>query len=112
MSLEMIRDMSREAAEVAATEGMVPFMVTSEDLDDWRKWGMGEQRFPFPNLGDHRPKGYEMTEEIMVDSSGMGSPGEPALTVPQLLDRLKPGMGYGITSTGQFQLYLGEFRKV
>ena len=63
-------------------------------------------------------KGYELIEELFVDSSGFGAPDEPALTYQQLLTRLRElvtehGPLYStITSVGQFQVYLGLFKKV
>jgi hypothetical protein len=40
------------------------------------------------------------------------TPGEPALTQGQFIDRMKPGMGYAVIEEGQFQVYVGEFKKL
>ncbi len=64
-----------------------------------------------PNLGDYVPKGWELVEEYFVDSSGFGSTDAPALTVDQFKAKTKAGFGYAIIEEGQFQLYVGEFKK-
>jgi hypothetical protein len=100
--------MSAEQAAMAAEANLTPYTVEQEDIDDWKS-GARRLRFPFPNIGDYRPDGWELVETLFVDKSGFGSPSEPALTIEQLLDRLVAGKGYAIIEEGQFQLYLGEF---
>ena len=56
--------------------------------------------------------GYELINTYFVDNSGFGSDSEPALTVSSFLDKVKQGMHYVITSIGQFQIYIGEYKKV
>lgn len=112
MSPSTIRTIQQEAAEKAATERRIPFVYW--DGDDLAP------PFPFPNLGDYTPKGWERTDHFMVDSSGFGSPGEPALTTDQLVDKIKdtitknPGktIGWAVIEVGQFQVVLGQFEKV
>jgi len=82
-----------------------PYLFKKEDRDHFPP-------FPFPNIGDFRPKGWELTESYFVDSSGFGSDNEPALTVRQFLKKLQDGFGYAIIEEGQFQVYVGEFKKV
>lgn len=113
MGLDTIRSMSREAALKSARDNNEPFLVEQEDIEDWKvAFEAGRLRFPFPNIGDYRPDGWELGEELFVDSSGFGREDEPALTIEQLLDKLQSGKGYAITEVGQFQLYVGEFEKV
>ncbi len=121
MSLDTIRSMSRERAEAAATKGLIPFMVETEDLEDWRAtMEMGRlPSLPFPNIGDLDPAGWETVLDgdgdavsLFVDKTGMGSLGESALTLQQFIDALEPGYGYAIVSEGQFQIYIGKFSKV
>jgi len=64
-----------------------------------------------PNFGDYRPKGFEETDILFVDSSGFGQPGESALTISQFIDKIKPGYGYAIVDVGQFQIHIAEFKK-
>ena len=72
--------------------------------------------FPFPFLGDYVPPGWTKTdEEWFVDSSGFGQESEPALTVVAFKKVLAeyvhdfPGRGFGITSAGQFQVYVAAY---
>ena len=115
MSLTAIKEQNREAAAIAAAEGMTPFVYAEKS----------EVReifpLPFPFLGDHRPEGWELAEEHFADSSGFGSRSEPALTAEQLLALIEEKIedahlggyqvGWAIIEAGQFQLYVGEFHK-
>lgn len=65
-----------------------------------------------PNIGDNIPLGYEKVKEYFVDNSGFGTRGEPAYTFNCFLNEVKAGYYYAITSVGQFQVYIGEFRKI
>ncbi len=62
-------------------------------------------------------KGYTYIENLFIDSSGWGSPSEPALTGPQLENELRRIIAeHGpvtvkITSAGQFQVNMGVFKK-
>jgi hypothetical protein len=55
----------------------------------------------------------DMIENMMVDSSGFGAPGELAYTQDQFSDRLQEiieehgPIQIGMTSQGQFQVYVG-----
>lgn len=61
--------------------------------------------------------GYELVDELFVDSSGFGQDGEAALTTGQLEQRLKHLLAeHGtlhafITGAGMFQVYIGLFTK-
>ena len=105
MSLSLINGMSRQQARKAAREGKHPFMLWPGDKEKMPP-------FPFPNIGSYRPKGWELVDTLFCDSSGMGSESEPALTVHQLIDALEPGFGYAIIEEGQFQVYVGKFKKL
>ena len=62
-------------------------------------------------------KGYELIKNLFVDSSGFGSPDEPAMTASQFINELtaiikKYGMVYAtITGVGKFQVYVGLFTR-
>lgn len=62
-------------------------------------------------------KGYELIEECFVDNSGLGTENEPALTKTGFQNRMvylidKHGtLTAKITSVGQFQVYVGFFKK-
>ena len=121
MSLQLIQQVSRDAAVKAAKQNKVPFTVEAEDLAAWRKGWLGgtarQKPFPFPFLGDYVPDGWRCTERtsLFVDSSGWGRDGEAALSIRQLLmgpGGLSVGKAYAIIEAGQFQLHLGEYEKV
>ena len=109
MSLSQIHSESRKAAAKAARQGKRPFMVEAEDLSDWKAGKF--TTLPFPFLGDFVPKGWEVTAEYFVDSSGFGREDEPALTIRQFINKLQVGHGYAITQAGQFQVYISEYQK-
>ncbi len=67
--------------------------------------------FMAPDIEDQRPKKYELTEELLVDSSGFGGEEELALTADQFLAKVKAGLGYAIIGKGQFQVMVGVFKK-
>jgi hypothetical protein len=101
-SLATIQQMSAKAARKAKASGKKPALFQK---------GMDALQFcrSIPNLGGYTPKGYMLFTTYMVDSSGMGSSDEPALTISQFCDSLKDDVYYGIIETGQFQIVMGEF---
>lgn len=118
-----IRDMQAKAAREAARKGRKPYVLfNAEEVDRFPP-------FPFPFIGTHMPKGWEtVTGEdgdeltLFVDTSGFGSDTEPALSPRQLKEELKQLLaqaaakgdtyGFALVSVGQFQAYLGVYRKV
>lgn len=113
MSLEAIRELSDEAAERAAKEGLVPYVLESPaEVERFLQRGS----FPFPFLGGYVPEGWSETEQSwFCDSSGYGRSDEPALSVNQFCHALRsyaqehPTHGYAITQTGQFQVYVSAY---
>ena len=63
-------------------------------------------------IEDNDKPGLEKVNEYFVDSSGFGSSSEPALTANAFLAQVKANRYYGITSQGQFQVYISEYEKV
>jgi hypothetical protein len=110
MGLSEIRHLSREAAREASKVKKTPYVPFDEEEIKNRK-------FWIPNLGDYVPKGWKEVERLFCDKSGWGSPGELALTIDQLQDKMlkyyKEGKtyGYGMVEEGQFQCYVGVFEK-
>ena len=111
MSLETIRALSRKAARDSARKGQLPYMVWPEDLETWKATIAAGRlpSLPFPFIGSRNPRGYKKVEEYFVDSSGFGQEGEPALTIAQLVNRIKVNHAYAITETGQFQVRISEY---
>lgn len=111
MDLETIKAMAMEAAEAASQMDAQPFVwFNTEEVEE-------ANHFPFPFLGTYVPEGWEEVDRHFVDSSGLGAPDEPALTVGQFKDltiqRMTeyPGTGWAVVEAGQFQVYVGEFRR-
>jgi hypothetical protein len=111
MSLSAIHDLAQEQARLAAKAKKLPFTVEQEDIDGWRALWQNTKhlRFPFPNLGNYRPRGWELTDSLFCDKlGGWGSDGRSA-GIGEILDWLKVNRAYAIIEEGQFQLVLGEF---
>ena len=106
MSLGTIREISRTAAAKAARARKVPLMVEAEDMRDLARH-LG--RIPF--LGAYVPNGWAQVNNYFVDNSGFGQVGEAALTAEEFYAAVKPGYGYAIIESGQFQVYIGQFKK-
>ncbi len=133
MDLSTINALSREAAERAAEENSMPFVLTQQDLDAAQSGDLTS--IMFPNLGDHVPDGWKRVDlrpwfpednygphgvyytdadgagAFFCDKSGWGRPGEAALTMSELFEVLRPGFGYGMVEEGQFQCKLGAFER-
>lgn len=115
-SPEYLQQLSRDAAKKAARANKKPYVIFNrEEIDSYPP-------FPFPNLGDHRPKGWTKREDdLFVDASGFGAEGEPALTVGQFMSALRrltaeaakesKTIGFAIVQEGQFQAYVGVFER-
>ena len=104
---EIVRDATREAEE----EGLEPLYMSPGMLKAMRAGG---EIYPLPFLGDHVPTGWERTErdEYFCDSTGMGHPGERALTMEQMFEAMEPGYGYAVTEHGQFQCYVAQYQEI
>lgn len=115
MSPEVIRDLADDAARKAARLNKRPYAIFDEaELARFAKQG----KLPFPFIGSYLPPGYEKCGEWFVDASGFGAEDEPAMTrravFVELEEHMKQGnlYCYAITEAGQFQVYIGIFRKV
>jgi len=102
MGLNEIKRMNKEAMGKAEKENKQPY-VAKADGDE------GVRNAPY--IGNYLPNGWKPTEEYFVDSSGLGSPDELAMTFGQFLEKVKEGHGYAISETGQFQVYIQEFER-
>ena len=110
--LEVIEYLNRQAGKTARKRRAAPFVPAGpENVENWPP-------FPFPNLGDFNPPGWEQTQSWFCDKTGWGRSDELALTWEQLKKRLQcyimenPTHGFAITEEGQFQLYVTAFRPV
>lgn len=134
MGLEQIIAMNRAAARRSAREHILPLVVSREDLETDLMLKRRLRAIPF--IGDRRPRGWKLLNAsamlgsnhgcvpfgiwrkdayhfIEVDSSGLGTPGEIALTFEEFLEAVRkigPGYGYAMVEQGQFQVVIGVFR--
>tara|TARA_Y100000310_G_scaffold85340_1_gene82189 strand:+ start:1111 stop:1461 length:351 start_codon:yes stop_codon:yes gene_type:complete len=113
--LETIKAMNREAGEKAREQGLEPFHLEHESQLDLMP------PFPFPNIGDKSAEvseQHEHIEDLFCDKGGWGADDEPALTIAQLVGKLRAllrenqetGLRLAIIEEGQFQLYIGVWR--
>lgn len=102
-SLETIKRLSREAGENAAENNLEPLIAICNGSIECKQ---------VPDLGDCRPDGWDLVDTLFVDASGFGSKNEAALTINQFMQKVKKDYGYAIIETGQFQLYIGVFKRV
>ena len=122
MSLQTIRDLSAEQAELAAQENLVPFCFWNTDIEaaiaDIESGNVPESIRRLPNLGDHVPPGYELVDTHFVDThfvdacllGGLWDAGGPALSIGEFVTKkLNNAHCYAIVSAGQFQVHIGEF---
>jgi len=100
--LATIEKMQMEAIKKARQDGKVLYFAL-KDKD--------EGVFKCPAC-PKKIKGYTLFNSYFVDNSGFGSDDEPALTPARFLDKVKEGFYYSIISQGQFQVYIGEFKKL
>jgi hypothetical protein len=100
-----------ELAESGQGRGLEPKRIGPEDTLQYEVRGI-------PRIApEHLAEGFEELAEYFVDSSGFGSPGELALTQGQFLEQAEAliaehgGAYFCITSAGQFQVYVGAYRR-
>jgi hypothetical protein len=128
MDLASLEYVNRRATARAAKAKRVPLMVDQRDIDAAKRGDLSGVQIPYidgrtprgwrrvdiskwyPNPTDCRGKVYGR-ETFFVDKSGLGAPGEPALTFGEFLEVMRPGYGYAVTEEGPFQVYVGVFER-
>ena len=127
MDLQTIRALAQEIGRDAERIGKQPRVLTASEIVHAKR-GNVHAVSAIPALGDFLPKGWarvSLKAEAkdrgvhLDDNDGFGayfvSKGwsvrgrEPALSVDEFVDRLKPGLGYAIVEEGQFQIKIGAF---
>lgn len=88
----------------------IPFLGKNNDEDDTPFVPEGWKRVDAPDAPRHMgcTDGY-----LFVDASGMGSRGEPALTVDEFVDYVydHKELGFGIVEAGQFQVVMATYER-
>lgn len=112
MGIETIRQMNAERAAEAAERGLKPYVFDGVAEVD------ALTSFPFPHIGDHRPEDWTYVHKHFVDATGLGHDDEPALSASQFkrlirksVEKNGSNVGFAIIEAGQFQVYVGEFRR-
>jgi hypothetical protein len=114
LSYTAIRELAQDAARAAQDAGTRP--ASTADPEFLHKLLTDTLEVPF--LGEYVPEGWVKSDldDLFVDSSGWGSPGEPALTLDAFKEKLagyaKTGdtYGFGVSQAGQFQVYVSIYR--
>lgn len=113
--LHTIHELNKRAQERAQELGLEPHIIKKEvEL-------LSMPPFPFPNIGADEveaDKRWERIDTLFVDSTGHGADDEPALTIDQLVEKLRElirankdtGIRCAIIEEGQFQLYIGVWK--
>lgn len=110
-----IRLLADEATERAKVSNLRPATLT-EVVQNFKT----SRRFNIPFLGDHIPDGWERLEqEIFVDTTGCGKPGDPAITqfdffmrtADLLKDANTDAYGYAVIEQGQTQALIATYRR-
>ncbi len=110
MDLRTIKAMADEAARKAARTGREPYAFF--DASD-----VAEAAKSLPFLGPYTPKGYRLHADMLVDSSGVGAPGERALTFEAFCAHVRADIAdgnryhYAIRQAGEFQVHVGVYER-
>jgi hypothetical protein len=136
MDIETIVALNKEQGRKSKRNAIKPVRFEEEDIEQ-AKEGSVTPLQKIVNLGDHVPKGWKRFNTktiadklnlpfswkildnggLFVDSSGLGSDNEPALSVKQFLQMIsklydfKKDLGFAICSEGQFQLTVGVYEE-
>jgi hypothetical protein len=101
--------MQLQAARRARRTGKAPALCQDWDTRD------EESRLAFlrniPNLGDYVAPGWKPLQDFFVSKIDEYSDGR-SLGSRDLAAALKPGLGYGITQEGEFQVYVTSFQRL
>ena len=109
LSSEQIVSMAEDQGKKAKRHGLKPYPIKHLDVDTL-------QSFPFPNIGNYKPSGWELVDYKTCDKTGWGEEYEPALTVRGLkqwikdLQKADDNFAMAIIEEGEFQVVIGLFK--
>tara|TARA_R100000306_G_C4251964_1_gene80891 strand:- start:35 stop:394 length:360 start_codon:yes stop_codon:yes gene_type:complete len=110
MGIEHILALADEQAALASRRKTKPMRIPRT----WAKYTKTERVEKIgkiPNIGNYVHPDWERVDHFMVDKTGIDDSG-PALSLDQLIERVKLRHGYAIIEEGQFQLVVGEFEHI
>jgi len=118
-SLQALKQLNEQAAKDSRKRGDVPFIpqlkaefkipsIGERCPRGWKRVNIKEAGLPMQGVYEDDNLGYGA---YFVDSSGFGSPREPALTVDAFMKLVNDSgkYGYAIVEAGQFQVKIGVF---
>jgi hypothetical protein len=111
-STNVINDLSREYGIAARRKNRTPFVPW--DAAEVASLG-GESKIP--NLGDYRPVGWDLVEDLLVDSWGHDPDDADGPALSQngfkayMVEHLAESFGYAVIEQGQFQVVVGVFSR-
>lgn len=132
MDLATLEHVNRQATRRAAADKRVPLIIEKADVEAAKAGDMSGVRVPY--VGYRTPRGWRrvnlaadgrwfrdtelyhghLRDEnvLFVDKSGFGAAGEPALTLDEFLNVIRPGYGYAVVEEGQFRVKVGVFKRI
>lgn len=121
MGLAEIRAASDSATRRARQRQVLPYQPTAEQLKEHAAGHLAPAYIPF--MGDYIPRGWRWAQDnegsdlpsLFVDSYGIGSDSEPALSWRKFALEIAADAGryaYGTIEAGQFQRYVARFERV
>ena len=136
MDIETIVALNKEAGNKAKRHGDKPTTFDKEDIRMLENGNIKPIK-SIVNLGDYVPKGWRRFDinqmkkvlqlpfdwkflekgGLFVDSSGVGTDSEPALSLKQFVEtviglvKTREDLGFAIYSEGQFQVSIGVYEK-
>lgn len=138
MDLATLEHVNRQATRRSAAAKRVPLIVDQRDLDAAKRGDYSGVRMPY--VGSRTPRGWRRVNVVkwfspdcgedyrglvqrgvytdsngkgafFVDKSGFGRSGEPALTLGEFINLMRPGYGYAVVEDGPFQVHVGVFER-
>ena len=136
MDVQTMDELQSKAAYHARVNKLQPKTFSEDELLNMSDGDISGLK-DIPDFGHYRPQGWKrfnvkdikskLTHQYKIydgnknhgtlfcDASGFGRSDEPAMTLYECLETIqelnyiRPGLGYGIVRTGQFQIDLGVF---
>ena len=87
--------------------GKIPYVGTYLPVGWKRVCLKGEAGTRGVYMGDNQGYGA-----YFVDCTGLGKPSEPALTIDEFINRVKPEYGYAIVEIERYQAKIGVFKQI
>jgi hypothetical protein len=122
MDGQTLEHLNRQATRRAARAKRAPVVIEQQDIDAYRTGDPDAIKLHY--VGDRTPRGWARIDitgwpgnrdympapgAFFVDTWGGPSDGR-ALSQEEFVAAIKPGYGYGVIESGEFQCFVGVFR--